>query len=94
MPGYLDKINQMKKAGQLDSTPDYDINDNRRKYELNEINELTPAIHGDGGEPPVARPPGNEIELRRWFDWTSKPENFEKWLDWAMSGTDPAGSPQ
>ena len=48
----------------------------------------------DGQPPPLDRPPRNEQELRRWMDHTTDPEVFARWLEWAMSYTDPVeGSP-
>ena len=45
---------------------------------------------GDGQPPPLDRPPKTEKELRRVIDHLAEPEAFERWLDWAMSRTDPA----
>ena len=44
---------------------------------------------GDGQPPPLDRPPKTEQELRRWMDHTADPEAFARWLEWAMSYTDP-----
>ena len=45
---------------------------------------------GDGQPAPLDRPPKTEKELRRVIDHLAEPEAFERWLDWAMSRTDPA----
>ena len=39
---------------------------------------------------PLGLPPKTEKELRRLIDHLAEPEAFERWLDWAMSRTDPA----
>ena len=44
---------------------------------------------GDSQPPPLDRPPQNEQELRRWMDHTADPEAFARWLERAMSYTDP-----
>ena len=44
---------------------------------------------GDGQLPPLDRPPQNEQELRRWMDYTADPEAFARWLEWAMTYSDP-----
>ena len=44
---------------------------------------------GDGHPPPLDRPLRNEQELRRWMDHTADPEAFARWLERAMSYTDP-----
>ena len=44
---------------------------------------------GDGQAPPLDRPPQTERELRRWRDHTADPEVFARWLERAMSYTDP-----
>ena len=46
---------------------------------------------GDG--PPPDRPPQTEQELRRLIDHLADPEAFTRWIDWAMSYTDPAEEP-
>ncbi len=43
MPGYLDKINKMKKAGQLDSTPDNTLSDSSRVASKSSVFRL---LHG------------------------------------------------
>ena len=40
------------------------------------------------------RPLANEIELRRWYDYTRDPVKFDAWFDWAMTTFDPAEDPQ
>ena len=45
---------------------------------------------GDGQAPPLNRPPVNEQELRRLIDKLADPEAFARWLEWAMSYTDPS----
>ena len=45
---------------------------------------------GDGRTAPLNRPPQTEQELRRWMDYTSDPEVFARWLEWAMNYSDPA----
>lgn len=64
-----------------------------RQHKAEIIQELRPA-YGDGQVPPLDRPPETEVELRRWMDYTSDPENFERWLAWAMTYTDPAECPK
>jgi hypothetical protein len=43
----------------------------------------------DGQPPPLDRPLRNEQEMRRWMDHTADPEVFDRWLEWAISYTDP-----
>jgi len=45
---------------------------------------------GDGQLPPLDRPLKTEQELRRWMDYTADPEVFARWLEWAMTYSDPA----
>ena len=91
MPHSLDKMNQMKKADYLDFIPDSTINDASRVYEIDELYELSPAAYGDGQPPPLNRPPVTEQEPRRLHDhWRSEPGAFTKWLERAMTQTDPA----
>ena len=45
---------------------------------------------GDGQPPPLDRPPNTEQELRRLVDYLDDPENFTRWLQWAMNHVDPA----
>ena len=44
--------------------------------------------YSDSQPPSLERPPANEQELRRLIDWTADPEEFARWLDWAMTRTD------
>ena len=60
-----------------------------RQYKAEIIQELSRPC-GDGQPPPLDRPPETEIELRRLIDHLADPENFSRWLEWAMSRTDPA----
>ena len=41
----------------------------------------------------LRRPPETEDELRQLIDHLADPENFAKWLDWAMTYQDPSESP-
>lgn len=60
-------------------------------YEFNEFNEVVGKRPlGDGQAPPLVRPPETEQELRRLIDHLADPENFNRWLAWAMNRTDPA----
>jgi len=45
---------------------------------------------GDGRAPPLGRPPQTEQELRRLIDHLADSEAFSRWLEWAMTFTDPA----
>ena len=51
---------------------------------------VLPSTVGDGAPPPLDRPPENETELRRLIDYLDDPENFTRWLQWAMTYVDPA----
>ena len=44
--------------------------------------------------PALNRPPETEQELRQLMDHLEDPENFTKWLEWAMGYTDPAEDPR
>ena len=81
MPGYLERINQLKLAGQLDITPNNATNDTNHRYERNEFNELS------------QHPPVNEAELRLLIAELESPDYFEKWLTWAMTKFDPSENP-
>lgn len=54
MPGYLERINQLERDD-LGITPDYGMYEYPRGYEINEINELSPATNGDYGSDLLAR---------------------------------------
>lgn len=57
--------------------------------QTNDVNVL-PSTVGDGQPPPLHRPPKTEQELRRLIDYLVDPENFTRWLAWAMNRVDPA----
>ena len=41
---------------------------------------------GDGEDPPpLGRSPANECELRRLIDHLADPEEFNRWLEWAIN---------
>ena len=56
------------------------------------VKELKPTS-GDSELPPLDHPPENEMELRRWFDYTRDPVGFAERFDWAMRTFDPAEPP-
>ena len=60
-----------------------------RQHKAEIIQELRRS-YGDGQPPPLDRPPETEQELRRLIDHLADPEAFTRWLEWAMSRTDPA----
>ena len=60
-----------------------------RQHKAEIIQELRPA-YGDGEAPPLDRPPETEQEFRRLIDHLGDPEAFTRWLEWAMTYTDPA----
>ena len=90
MPGYLDKIDRLKKEGKLKATPTVAPIGDPRGYERNEINEITPRTYSDGQLPPLDRPPETEQELRQWYEYTKEPENFARWWEQLMARTDPS----
>ena len=90
MPGYLDKIDRLKKEGKLKATPKVAPIGDPRGYERNEINEITPRTYSDGQLPPLDRPPETEQELRRLIDHLADPVNFAAWLERVMDTKDPA----
>ena len=58
-----------------------------REHKQELIQELA-KTYGNGVLPPLDRPPATEQELRRLMDYTADPENFAKWLEWAMTTFD------
>ena len=54
-----------------------------RQHKAEIINELQPLLD---------RPPETEQELRRLTDHLADPEEFDRWLAWAMTTFDPAES--
>ena len=90
MPGYLEKINKLKKEGKLKATPEVAPIGDPRGYERNEINEITPRTYSDGQLPPLDRPPETEQELRRLISHLADPENFVAWMERNMARFDPA----
>ena len=90
MPGYLDKIDRLKKEGKLKATPKVAPIGDPRGYERNEINEITPRTYGDGQPSLLDRPPRTEQELRQLMIHLAKPENFAAWMERNMARFDPA----
>jgi hypothetical protein len=48
------------------------------------------AAVGDGQLPPLDRPPGTELELRRLMDYLADPAAFSLWFQRLMEKADPA----
>jgi hypothetical protein len=59
-----------------------------------EIRQQKPELIRELREPYADKPPETEQELRQLMDHLEDPENFTKWLEWAMGYTDPAEDPR
>ena len=86
MAGYLAKVKELEQSKRGSGIPPCG---EILQLSYCERSERSAIRFADGQLPPLDRPPQNEQELRRWMDHTADPEAFARWLERAMSYTDP-----
>ena len=89
MAGYLAKVKELEQSKRGSGIPPFGEILQLSCCERSERSERSAIRFADGQLPRLDRPPQNEQELRRWMDHTADPEAFARWLERAMSYTDP-----